>query len=343
MQRENVYFINGGAGRVLCSIPAFEKLYETTKNFIIVSESGTDFFKGHPTLDKLVFDVWHKNLFDNFIKDRNCITPEPYRVWEYYNQKCSISQAFDILINNNGIRDLSIPKIYFNKQEIVQGQEIVDEVRQVTGFDKVIVIQPFGREAKNNPDYVIDPSSRSFNLNDIIEIINVLKKEYAVIVMSEFPLTLSTDNDEYPVALPTIPELRVWASIIQASDYFLGCDSIGQHFARSLNKPSTIILGSTFPINVSYPNYKQFDIIDLGKDKRLYSPIRLTIDECVERNNDELMEMTNEDKSRILNSVRSKLGKCKRNKVKNKEVCHIHNTSKNIPIHQNNFLQQKMK
>ena len=38
--------MNGGAGRVIASIPAFEKLYEKDKDFIIVCEGGMDFYKG---------------------------------------------------------------------------------------------------------------------------------------------------------------------------------------------------------------------------------------------------------------------------------------------------------
>ena len=99
--RSKAFFINGGAGRVICSIPAFEKYVEANpdEDFIIIAEGGTDFFKGHPTLDGRVYDVWHKGIFEEHIKDRDCVSPEPYRVWHYYNQKCNLSQAYDISIN----------------------------------------------------------------------------------------------------------------------------------------------------------------------------------------------------------------------------------------------------
>ena len=97
--RSKAFFVNGGAGRVISSIPAFEKYAENHDDFIIVCEGGTDFFKGHPTLDNKVYDHWHKNLFQEHIKDRDCESPEPYRVWDYYNQKCSLAQAYDMEIN----------------------------------------------------------------------------------------------------------------------------------------------------------------------------------------------------------------------------------------------------
>ena len=48
--------MNGGAGRVIASIPAFEKLYENDQDFIIVCEGGMDFYKGHPQLHELAYD-----------------------------------------------------------------------------------------------------------------------------------------------------------------------------------------------------------------------------------------------------------------------------------------------
>jgi hypothetical protein len=312
MSRSSAFFINGGAGRVICSIPAFEKFIEESPNddFIIVCEGGMDFFKGHPTLHTRAYDVGHKGLFEHFVKDRNCITPEPYRLWEYYNQKCSLAQAFDIIINNKGVRKLTDPKIYINKLEMVQGANVVEEIKQVTGFDKVIVIQPFGRSVETVGDFIIDNTSRSFQLNNVISIIDILKKEYGVIIMSEIPLKL-TDNDggKYPVGQPQIPNLRGWTGVIQVADHFLGCDSVGQHIVKGLGKTATIITGSTYPINISYPDDSDFDIIDVGAGKRVYSPIRVAMDEERDRLNDETMELSDKQIKEVVDSIRKRLGK----------------------------------
>ena len=128
--RSKAFFINGGAGRVICSIPAFEKYAETNDDFIIVCEGGTDFYKGHPVLHNKVFDSWHKGLFENEIKHRDCVSPEPYRVWEYYNQKCNLPQAFDIIINNlDSPRELPDPSLYLNKMELLTGFNAVEEIK----------------------------------------------------------------------------------------------------------------------------------------------------------------------------------------------------------------------
>lgn len=325
MTRPKAYFINGGAGRVLCSIPAFEKLYETNKEFIIVCEGGTDLFKGHPILHKKVYDVWHKGLFEEHLKHRDLYTPEPYRIWEYFNQKCSLTQAFDIAINNQGIRELQDPFIYLNKMEMAAGYNIVQEIKSKTGFDKVVVIQPFGRGIENMGEFIVDPSSRSFHLNDIVEIINDLKKEYTVILMSEFPIPLEeNDTGKYPVAMPQISDIRVWAGIIDVADHFVGCDSLGQHIAKALGKTATVVTGSTFPINISYPNSKDFDIIDAGEGKRSYSPIRLSMEDAIDRSNDEAMELTTKQKQEVLQSIRKRLGKSV--KFKGKFVPPVENT-----------------
>lgn len=312
MVRSTAFFVNGGAGRVLTSIPAFEKFAEENPDddFIIVCEGGTDFYKGHPILGKRAYDVWHKGLFEQFIKDRTCVTPEPYRVWEYYNQKCSLAQAFDIAINNKGVRDISPPSVYLNKLEITQGKEVVDEVKGVTGFDKVIVIQPFGRGVEQN---LLDQSSRSFRAEDMLKIADILKQEYGIIVMSEFDLGLqNTDDDHIPLAQPQIPNLRIWAGVIKEADHFLGCDSVGQHMAKALGKSATVVTGSTFPINTSYVNDKDINIFDIGENRRTYTPIRLTLEEEPDRINDKAMDMTEDQIDAVVKSIKNKVGKSTR-------------------------------
>ena len=163
--RAKAFFINGGAGRVITSIPALEKYAENHDDFVIVAEGGMNFYKAHPVLHKYTYDNWHKNLFEDKIKDRDCVTPEPYRMWHYYNQKCSIAQAFDMEINGlDEPRDLPAPKIKLTKAEAISAINTVEEVKAKTGKDKVIVIQPFGRGVQVQGEYIIDTTSRSFHL-----------------------------------------------------------------------------------------------------------------------------------------------------------------------------------
>lgn len=303
--RSKAFFINGGAGRVICSIPALEKYQEENPNddFLIVCEGGTDFFKGHPTLYKRAYDHWHKNLFEEKLINMDIVTPEPYRVWEYYNQKCSLSQAFDIAINNKGIRELQKPTLRLSQDEIILGKDIVDEVKEKTKKDKVVVFQPFGRGVNVHKSSIHDPSGRSFEGTHVIEIIKKLQKNYAVVFMSEFGIDFNAHGAKDPVAHPQNVNLRQWAGIINSADLFLGCDSSGQHIAYALDKPATVVVGSTFAVNVSYPNCSTFDVLDMGGDVRRYSPIRITIDEVADRTNDGIMVMNSAIEDAIVESV----------------------------------------
>ena len=293
MTRSKAFFINGGAGRVICSIPALEKYQEESgdKDFIIVCEGGMDMYKGHPELHSRCYDVWHKDLFEEKIKERDVVSPEPYRVWEYYNQKCTLSQAFDILINDKGLRELHAPKLYLNMEEEIAGKNVVHEVREVTKKEKTIVIQPFGRGIQATGNYIFDPSSRSIEYVNLVKFIKKLGKDYSIILMSEMQFNLDPEGIDFPVAQPKEIGLKQWAGIIAAADYFVGCDSVGQHIAYAFDKPASIITGSTFAENISYPDNEKFDIQDMGEGKRKYDPIRIMPDEYVSRNNDKIMLM----------------------------------------------------
>ena len=124
------FFINGGAGRVLCSIPALEKYAETHEDFVIVAESWGEFYSCSKILRDRAFPMHHQNLFETHLKDKEIVTPEPYRLNAYFNQKCNLIQAFDIIINE--LKDIPKTKkisIELNKPEQITGHNIVNEVR----------------------------------------------------------------------------------------------------------------------------------------------------------------------------------------------------------------------
>jgi ADP-heptose:LPS heptosyltransferase len=308
MTRSTAFFTNGGAGRHVCSIPAFEKYEQENPDddFIIVCEGGMDVYKGHPTLHRRAFDVWHKGLFEDKIKDRNCVSTEPYRVWEYYNQKASLAQAFDIQINNKGVRDLPSPNLHLWSDEIVSGQEMIDEVKEKTQKQKVIVFQPYGRSTQpigNKNPKLIDTGGRSFGVADTIKLIKKLQKKYAVILMSEFPMDFSQHGVADPVAQPEGAPLRIWAAAIKAADGFLGCDSVGQHFAYSFKTPAVTVVGATYPENVSYDDNDLFQVLDLGVGKRRYDPIRISMEEEVSRSHDGIMTLSDKAADEIVKEL----------------------------------------
>lgn len=324
--RAKAFFINGGAGRVLASIPALEKYYEeTSEDFIIVAEGGMDLYKGHPTLHERAYDVWHKGIFQDKIINMDVVTPEPYRVWEYYNQKCNLSQGFDIEINGKGVRDLPRPFIHLTQEEKVNGKACIKEVTENVGLDKTIVFQPFGRGIGEHAGFLTDPSGRSFEYANTVSIVKKLQeKGFAVIIMSELQIDFQKEGTPKPVAQPGGISLKQWAAIIQEADYFLGCDSVGQHIAHSLDKPATVVTGSTFAENVSFLNDPKFDIQDMGEGKRKYDPIRIVPDEVVSKNNDGIMAMNNPIEDEIIKSLIKNFDKyVKKTKTEQKKVSEL--------------------
>ena len=113
------------------------------------------------------------------------------------------------------------------------------------------------------------------------------------------------------VVIPNDTNLLQWMGVINASDYFVGCDSMGQHYAHALGKPATVVIGSTFPDNITYPGNTDFTVIDAGKEKRQYMPFRVTMDWALERDNEDLMIFDDDVFNEITTSVIKKLGKPK--------------------------------
>ena len=309
MTRSKAFFLNGGAGRMISAIPAFEKYQEESndKDFIIVCEGGAEIFKGHPTLEDRVYEAWHKNLFQDKIVNMDIVSTEPYRIWEYYTQQCSIAQAFDIQINNKGIRELPRPTLNLSKEELLAGRQLVGEVKKKLKKDKLVVFQPFGRSIEYIDETLIDKTARSFELKDVRSIVKKLQKEdYAVLLMSEFKVDFTDVKLKDEVAMPENVNPRVWAAIIKYADNFLGCDSLGQHLAYAMSAKAVVVTGATYPINVSFPNAKDFDILDMGEVAREYSPIRILQDERVDRKNENLMSMNDDITTLIVNHVLGK-------------------------------------
>ena len=300
------FFINGGAGRVLCSIPALEYYKENVdSDVIIVSEAWNELFLTSPSLRHNVWPANSKGLWEK-LRETEIISTEPYRLNAYFNQKVNLIQAFDMIINNlSEIPETKAINLEINKVDQIYGHNLVTQVKQQTHKKKVVVFQPLGSGAKQEGNFIYDDSGRSFEIRDIFRIVEELSKHYAVILMTN--IQIPTDK-QMGAVIPNGTNLLQWMGIINASDYFLGCDSMGQHYAHALKKPATVVIGSTYPENISYPDNKNFNIIDLGKNKRKYMPFRVTHDFALERDNEDLMIFDDTIFKEIIKSVTDRLG-----------------------------------
>ena len=288
MTKDKIFMLtDGGAGRVFCSIPALEHYALTHDNFHIITygDIKSCFFAGNPILANHTHNMDDEDLFTNIVKDGEVIKLEPYYRSEYFNQECSLAQAFDLEINGKHSIGNKTPKIYFNPSENTKSKKFIEALKHEYKKDKVLVIQPFGQGAQVFPDGIFDESNRSFSIENVITIVSRLKKDYVILFMGPLRLNISNVingvniNDNSIIYLDAT--LRDWAGYIKFTDHFLGCDSVGQHLAKSVNQSSTVVIGGTYPINVSYPNDDKFTVFDLGKERRVYDPLRIIVDQKI--------------------------------------------------------------
>ena len=105
MAKRKVFYIDGGAGRVIAAIPALEKYarLHPKEDWGVVIAGWDALYWGHPILQERTYSADTKGLFNNFLKDSVIETPEPYRVSGYFTQKLSLAEAFDEELKDNTI------------------------------------------------------------------------------------------------------------------------------------------------------------------------------------------------------------------------------------------------
>tara|TARA_R100001443_G_scaffold66596_1_gene75619 strand:- start:709 stop:1656 length:948 start_codon:yes stop_codon:yes gene_type:complete len=306
MERKKVFHLDGGAGRVICALPALEKYAKKNpdKDFNIIVGGWDSLTYGNRLLQDKTYGMDVKGIFNLLIKDNDLIHPEPYLLWEYYNQKCSLIEGFDKIINESDDHsDLEPPKLYLNKTEEKGAANLIAQVESKQNKSTTIVIQPFGRSARVDNGDIIDDSTRSLEQDVYQKLVKKLSQKYNIIFMGDPEFVQVVSQEDTISEKPQIPDIRAWAAIIEASDYFIGCDSMGQHMARAFNIPGTVILGSTYAENITYTDY--FQIIEKENVEKTYSPIRAVgfDSHLADRLNDGLMNFDDDQINQMYNKI----------------------------------------
>ena len=135
-------------------------------------------------------------------------------------------------------------------QEKRRAYEIIEEAKSKHNKSKTIVLQPYGSTATPHASGIFDDSLRSIPEPMLNYFVKELSKDYNLIFMGAKEFynlkTYKPDPD---------PNLREWAAIIGAADYFVGCDSCGQHICKALNKKASVMIAGTHSVNVSYDGF----------------------------------------------------------------------------------------
>ena len=305
MERKKVFHLDGGAGRVICAIPALEKYAKKNpdKDFGIIIGGWDTLMFGNRLLQDKTYSMDVKGIFNLLIKDNQVIHPEPYLLWEYYNQKCALVEGFDkIIYETDDHSDLEPPHLYLAKAEEKGAANLMAQIESKQSKNKTIVIQPFGRSARVDNGDIIDDSTRSLEPNVYYKLVKKLSQKYNIILMAE-PDFCQAVAQEDTISEKPQGDLRLWSALIEASDYFIGCDSLGQHMARAFDKPGTVILGSTYAENITYSDW--FNIIENEDIPKTYSPIRACgfDSHLADRLNDRLMDFSDDQINEIYSNI----------------------------------------
>ena len=245
--------LDGGLGRVITAVPALLKYHKNHPDeewYIMIP--GWDFITwGFPELQERTFNPDARGSFDLYWKADQVISPEPYRVPAYYRNEISLREAFDVCINNTSDHsDLPPMQLKLSSPEKRKAFEIIQQAKSLHKKSKTVVLQPYGSTATPHDSGVYDDSLRSIPKSMLDYFIDNLSKDYNLIFMGakEFHniKTYKPDPD---------PNLREWAAIIDAADYFIGCDSCGQHICKALNKKASVMIAGTHRINITYDNF----------------------------------------------------------------------------------------
>ena len=292
------FIINGGAGRVIAAIPALEKFHRKnpTNDFRVIVHGWQDLFWSHPELQARTVGIHQKNIFQDYIKNYHLVCPEPYLIHDYYNQKIYLAEAFDREINQtHDHSDLELPHLYLSSFEKLSIKRIISEFKGIHKKNRVVVFQPYGSSMTINNGAPYDNSNRSLNTDDYLKIGKFLNEKDCLVIFfgnSE----LRHPGDDFSANLSKFnPDLRMFLALISECDYFVGCDSVGQHMARAFDKPGSVFMGSTFEKNVSYPNH--FRIFRKPRHAPVYSPLRIggVDSDFSERLNDGIMNFSAQD------------------------------------------------
>jgi len=306
------FIINGGAGRVIASIPALEKYARLNPNddFTVLVYGWEVLFWSHPLLQNRTFSIGQKGAFNQYIKNNRVICPEPYYVYGYYNQKLSLAQAFDEVINNtNDHSNLEPPHLYVSNHERKNMQSLIKMKKEEFKKSKVLVIQPYGSGMALMNGRPFDSSQRSMDVDEYLKLVKrIAEKNKDVLIFFFGDNSLRHPGDDITVDMTHLNvDLRFFITLVDECDYFVGVDSVGQHIARALNKDGLVLMGSTDEVNVSYPDF--FTIYRKKGMQPTYSPIRLSGIDCefADRMNDGIMNFSNKEIDEIADIVNKSL------------------------------------
>ena len=318
---KKVIWVDGGIGRVICALPAIDKLTETEK--VIVITSWKEVFANKDNIER-VYRPDSEYIWEDVILPNDLIHTEPYWNSKYYRDKQHLIQAFNLELTGN-LGEIEKPKLIVNSFEDGFAKNWIKDTFK--NNKKTIVFQPFGSSAGLDDTKIIDQSNRSLTLSFTEKIIDTFKDDYNIIYLGTIPLkkydiefnyqqcntcrTASNNSSKKKEVYPISEELglRGLLAIIKNADYFIGCDSFGQHASYAFDIPSVVFIGGTDEKNISYPDTH----LILKKDGHRfeYNPYRLPYNSHLIVANEGAMAFTETEENEFIKKIKSFLARFK--------------------------------
>lgn len=303
--------IDGGYGRILCAIPSlikYSRIHKDEEWYVMIP--GWDIATwGIPELQERTFNPESKGIFENYYWNADkVISPEPYKLPRFYRNEISLREAFDEIINET--QDHSdLPEMTFKLSidEIIAAKTCISNIRKDYPNRKIIVFQPFGSTVENTQIGYYDKSMRSINHYMLNKMVESLSKDYVIVNMNT-----NVWQNQNIVGIDPDPGLRIWAAIIQEADYFIGCDSCGQHMAKAVKTDSSVVIAGTHEVNMSYP--ETFHIIKREGVKYHPAPMRVSglHSMLCDKLNEERNAFTDEEIEESIKEIRKRIEKGKK-------------------------------
>lgn len=238
--------VDGGIGRVICSLPAIEALAQTRK--VIVLTSFPEIFIGNPRVHK-TYSLTREYLWDDVIKHGEFLYPEPYFSHRYYNQEQHLVQVFNhLLLGEAGSVDLG-GKLYLTEDEITWAKDFILARKQEFEDKDIVLLQCFGSSAKIENNTVTDTTNRSLPTSAVDAVCANTKHLY---------INASHIAMNYPNVWQQAFTTRQLFALAAYCDFIISIDSFLMHVGAVFKKAGLVFFGSTFTKNLSYDTYRVF-------------------------------------------------------------------------------------
>ena len=244
---------SGGAGKILSSVPAFLKYARsTTEDFYIQIPGWKEFIWGYKELEERTYQATDPFLFDTvYSKVDQVIAVDPYNVPDFYMERIHVTEAFDRIINpgNDTPLDFNIP--------VLQNEDRFAKLylQKNKSKPRTVVIQPWGSTMSEMDGEWLDETLRSIPVNFYDEIVKGLEEHCDIFFMGgeDFHRGNTILDREYNL------NLRCWTEIIRRADYFIGCDSVGQHIAKFVGTPASVLFAGTNSLSFGYEDHHHIE------------------------------------------------------------------------------------